>query len=224
MKRYVLIVAGGQGLRMGKELPKQFLPLAGRPVLMRTLECFYDWDAAADLILALPTEQEAYWQMLCRELDCRAKHRTVAGGATRFQSVANALALVEQPGLVAVHDGVRPFVTAALIEACFEEAERNGAAVPLLPMTDSLRETIGQGLSRPLDRRRFMAVQTPQVFRSEYLVRAYRQDYCETFTDDASVVEALGVGIHSVAGDRRNIKITHPLDLLLAEALLNNPS
>ncbi|GHT35022.1 2-C-methyl-D-erythritol 4-phosphate cytidylyltransferase [Bacteroidia bacterium] len=219
-KQYVLIVAGGKGLRMGNELPKQFIPLEGRPILMHTLERFNQWDASADLLLVLPCEHRSYWEMLCRELNCIIPHRIADGGETRFQSVQNGLALVDEPGLVAVHDGVRPFVSAEVITACFEEAEQNGAAIPVVPMIDSIREQYAEGKSRPVDRRRYLAVQTPQVFRSSLVKEAYRQPYTPAFTDDASVVEALGVEIHTVAGNRENIKITDPLDLLMAEALL----
>ncbi|GHU76859.1 2-C-methyl-D-erythritol 4-phosphate cytidylyltransferase [Bacteroidia bacterium] len=219
-KQYVLIVAGGKGLRMGNELPKQFIPLEGRPILMHTLERFNQWDASADLLLVLPREHRSYWEMLCRELNCTIPHRIADGGETRFQSVQNGLALVDEPGLVAVHDGVRPFVSAEVITACFEEAEQNGAAIPVVPMIDSIREQYAEGKSRPVDRRRYLAVQTPQVFRSSLIKEAYRQPYISAFTDDASVVEALGVEIHTVAGNRENIKITDPLDLLMAEALL----
>lgn len=219
-KHYVLIVAGGKGLRMGNELPKQFIPLEGRPILMHTLERFNQWDAAADLLLVLPREHRSYWEMLCRELNCTIPHRIADGGETRFQSVQNGLALVDEPGLVAVHDGVRPFVSAEVITACFEEAEQNGAAIPVVPMIDSIREQYAEGQSRPVDRRRYLAVQTPQVFRSNLIKEAYRQPYTPAFTDDASVVEALGVEIHTVAGNRENMKITDPLDLLMAEALL----
>ncbi|GHU83012.1 2-C-methyl-D-erythritol 4-phosphate cytidylyltransferase [Bacteroidia bacterium] len=219
-KQYVLIVAGGKGLRMGNELPKQFIPLEGRPILMHTLERFNQWDASADLLLVLPREHRSYWEMLCRELNCTIPHRIADGGETRFQSVQNGLALMDEPGLVAVHDGVRPFVSAEVITACFEEAEQNGAAIPVVPMIDSIREQYAEGKSRPVDRRRYLAVQTPQVFRSSLIKEAYRQPYTPAFTDDASVVEALGVEIHTVAGNRENIKITDPLDLLMAEALL----
>jgi 2-C-methyl-D-erythritol 4-phosphate cytidylyltransferase len=205
---------------MGNELPKQFIPLEGRPILMHTLERFNQWNAAADLLLVLPREHRSYWEMLCRELNCTIPHRIADGGETRFQSVQNGLALVDEPGLVAVHDGVRPFVSAEVITACFEEAEQNGAAIPVVPMIDSIREQYAEGQSRPVDRRRYLAVQTPQVFRSNLIKEAYRQPYTPAFTDDASVVEALGVEIHTVAGNRENMKITDPLDLLMAEALL----
>jgi 2-C-methyl-D-erythritol 4-phosphate cytidylyltransferase len=206
---------------MGNELPKQFIPLEGRPILMHTLERFYQWDASATLLLVLPREHQSYWEMLCRELHCTIPHRIADGGETRFRSVQNGLALVDEPGLVAVHDGVRPFVSAEVITACFAEAEKSGAAIPVIPMIDSIREQDAEGKSRPVDRCRYLAVQTPQVFQSELLREAYRQLYTPAFTDDASVVEATGAEIRTVTGNRENIKITDPLDLLMAEALLH---
>jgi 2-C-methyl-D-erythritol 4-phosphate cytidylyltransferase len=222
MKRYVLIVAGGKGARMGNELPKQFIPLNGRPVLMHTVERFYRWDVSAEIILALPETHQPYWTMLCKELDCRIPHRLVNGGETRFHSVQNGLSLVGDPGLVAVHDGVRPLVSAEVIGACFTEAERSGAAIPVVPLIDSIRERYEPGLSRPVDRGRLVAVQTPQVFRSDWLVEAYRQTYRPDFTDDASVVEAKGYTVALTSGNRENIKLTTPFDLLVAEAYLHH--
>ncbi|MDR1556602.1 MAG: 2-C-methyl-D-erythritol 4-phosphate cytidylyltransferase [Tannerellaceae bacterium] len=221
MKRYVLIVAGGKGLRMGSELPKQFIPVAGRPVLMHTLERFGQWDASASLILVLSDEYRSYWEMLCRELGCRVPHRLASGGETRFHSVRNGLELVDEAGLVGVHDGVRPLVAPEVISACFAGAERYGAAIPVLPLIDSIRETGAGGTSRPLDRNRYVTVQTPQVFRSELLREAYRQNYTPAFTDDASVVEAMGGEVRTLAGNRENIKITDAFDLQLAGALLH---
>lgn len=232
MKRYVLIVAGGKGLRMGGELPKQFIPFEGKPVLMHTLEAFHRWDASASLVLVLPASHRAYWEMLCLEIGCRAPHRLAEGGATRFESVRNGLALLDQeiesaPAgekiLIGVHDGVRPFASAEVIETCFREAARSGAAVPVIPLVDSLREADGEE-SRPVDRSRYFAVQTPQVFEAALLRRAYRQPDDARFTDDASVVEALGEKVKMVAGSRQNIKLTTPFDLLLAEVLFRQPS
>ena len=230
MRRYVIVVAGGKGLRMGTDLPKQFIPLEGKPVLMHTLETFHRWDASAEQVLVLPEEHQQYWEMLCREIGCHAPHRIASGGETRFHSVLNGLRLISgeiqkaidngEKTLVAVHDGVRPFVSTEVIEACFNEAAEKGAAIPVVPMVDSLRET-NDGGSHPVDRGRFMAVQTPQVFDAALLLRAYTQDYTSMFTDDASVVEALGYPIHTVKGNRENIKITTPFDLLIAQGLLN---
>lgn len=228
MKKYVLIVAGGKGLRMGGELPKQFIPIKGKPILMHTLDAFCRWDPEAQLLLVLPEDHRSYWRMLCEELGCKVPHQVVNGGETRFHSVRNGLrALAEElqkePAageavLVGVQDGVRPFVTADVIRDCFFQANQSGAAIPVVPVVDSLREFTGEG-SRPVDRSRFLAVQTPQVFRYELLAKAYEQAYTPLFTDDASVVEALGHPVVTVPGNRENIKITTPFDLLVAEAL-----
>lgn len=229
MRRYVLIVAGGKGLRMGGDLPKQFIPLEGKPVLMHTLEAFHRWDASAELVLVLPEDHQPYWSMLCREIGCKVPHRIANGGETRFHSVRNGLEFLSEEienasegnekVLVAVHDGVRPFVSSEVVEACFDKAEKNGAAIPIMPMIDSLRETDEKG-SHPVDRARYFAVQTPQVFCSGLLLKAYRQEFSSLFTDDASVVEAMGETIHLVSGNRENIKITTPFDLIVAESLL----
>jgi 2-C-methyl-D-erythritol 4-phosphate cytidylyltransferase len=223
MKRYVLIVAAGKGLRMGGQTPKQFIPLGRRPLLMHTLERFWQWNDSAQLILVLSGEHRSCWEGLCREHNCRIPHRIAVGGETRFHSVQNGLALVEGPGLAAIHDGVRPFVAPELINACFAGAGRYGTAIPVMPLIDSIRETGAGGKSRPLDRNRYLSVQTPQVFRIELLKEAYRQSYDPAFTDDASVVEATGAGIHTLAGRRENIKITDAFDLRLAGALLQQP-
>lgn len=220
MKRAVIIVAGGRGLRMGGDLPKQFLPIHGKPVLMHTLNVFHHWDATARLVLALPEAHRSYWEMLCRELHCEAPHRIVSGGETRFHSVRNGLTAVVDCDWIGVHDGVRPLVTPEVIEACFAGAEQHGAAVPVVPMIDSIREQTGES-SRAVNRENYRVVQTPQVFRSDWLTEAYRQPYTPRFTDDASVVEATGKTIHLVAGNRENIKITTPFDLAMAGNILH---
>jgi 2-C-methyl-D-erythritol 4-phosphate cytidylyltransferase len=205
---------------MGGELPKQFLPLRGKPVLMYTLEVFHKWDSGADILLVLPQEHDAYWTMLCRELNCTVPHRVVHGGDARFHSVKNGLSKAAGEGLIAVHDGVRPFVAREVISSCFAIAATFGAAVPAVPMIESVRETDRHGGSRPFDRRRLCIVQTPQVFRAKLLHQAYRQPYDERFTDDASVVEAAGhTTIRLVDGNRENIKLTTPLDMQCAEII-----
>ena len=216
MKKTVIIVAGGKGLRMGGDLPKQFIPLRGKPVLMHTLEVFYQWDATAGLVLVIPEEHAAYWNMLRRELNFTIPHRTVFGGETRFHSVRNGLCEVEGDGLIAVHDGVRPFVTPVVIDSCFRMAEAHGAAIPVVPMIESVRE-ITEGNSRAYDRRKLLIVQTPQVFHAGILREAYKQPYHESFSEDASLVEALGNRIHLVEGSYENIKITTPADIRYAE-------
>ena len=214
MNKYVLIVAGGKGLRMGGDLPKQFIPMRGKPLLMHTLEAFHRWDASARIILVLPEDHQPYWNMLCKEIGCKVPHAIVKGGDTRRRKGEEDSGL----SLVAVHDGVRPFVSPEVVEACFDKAAVTGAVIPVVPMIDSLRETDEKG-SHPVDRSRYMAVQTPQVFLLELLTKAYEQPYSSLFTDDASVVEAMGHAIDTVPGDRENIKITTPFDLLIAEAM-----
>ena len=220
MKKYAIIVAGGKGLRMGGELPKQFIPVAGRPVLMRTLDAFHAFDSAIEIILVLPHDHQPFWQELCREYQFAVPHRIADGGATRFHSVQNGLALVDEPdALVAVHDGVRPFVSPEVIEACYREAEAHGAVVPVIPVVETVRHLLPEG-SVTVPRDAYRLVQTPQTFRASLLRRAYEQPFCEAFTDDASVVEALGHAVHLVEGNRENIKLTTPYDLIVAKALV----
>ena len=219
-KHTILIVAGGRGTRMGGPQPKQFLELAGRPVLMHTLEAFDRWDASAHLIVVLPEDQIDTWKRLCEAHAFDRAHRVVAGGETRFHSVRNGLGAVASDGLIAVHDGVRPLVAPSVIAACFAAAADGGAAVPVVPMVESVREVDADGGSRPVDRARLRVVQTPQVFRADVLRAAYSLPYDPRFTDDASVVEASGVAVRLVPGNRENIKLTTPMDLLLAEQLM----
>ena len=233
MNKYVIIVAGGKGLRMGGSLPKQFIPIEGKPILMHTLETFHRWDKEAKLILVLPADHQPYWQMLCRELNCRIPHNIVSGGETRYHSVRNGLQLIQEQlkdtdaetdTLIGVHDGVRPFVAPSVLTACFQEAQKTGAAIPTLPMIESLRERFDDGSSRPVDRSRYVTVQTPQVFQATLLRHAYEQPYTSLFTDDASVIEKMGHSISMVEGNRENIKITTPIDLEIAKALLQERS
>ncbi len=221
--KYVLVVAGGQGLRMGGDLPKQFIPVAGKPVLMHTLEAFNNFDSSVRFILVIPESHQAYWHELCEKYNFCIPHQITSGGETRFHSVCNGLKLVTSPGLVAVHDGVRPLVSSEVIAACFKEAALHGTAIPVLPMVDSLREYTEEG-SIPVDRARYCAVQTPQVFKSELLLSAYERPYELCFTDDASVVESSGHPVNLIPGNRENIKITTPFDLLITEAVLNQRS
>lgn len=217
--KYALIVAGGKGLRMGGGLPKQFLPVGGKPVLMRTLEAFHGYDPEMRLIVVLPQSQQAYWAELCREHRFGLPHALTDGGETRFHSVRNGLALVQAPGLVGVHDGVRPFVSQAVIARCYAEAATKRAVVPVTDVVETMRQIDGEG-SRTVPRDNYKLVQTPQVFDAGLLQAAYRQPYTPAFTDDASVVEALGVPVHLTAGNRENIKITTPFDLVIASVLV----
>ena len=216
---FVIIVAGGKGLRMGADLPKQFLPIGGKPVLMHTLEAFHKADAAMRLILVLPQSQQAYWKSLCEEYAFSIPHQVADGGETRFHSVKNGLALVDEAGLVGVHDGVRPFASIEVIRRCYAEAARYKAVVPVIDVVETVRVLQGED-SQPVDRNQYKLVQTPQVFDVALLKQAYQQPYTPNFTDDASVVEAYGQKIHLTEGNRENIKITTPFDLKIAETIL----
>ncbi|MFD2513828.1 2-C-methyl-D-erythritol 4-phosphate cytidylyltransferase [Pontibacter locisalis] len=214
---YAIIVAGGSGTRMQHSLPKQFIEVAGKPILMHTIEQFYRYNPAVRLIVVLPQEQITTWRELCRKYTFKLFHMTVAGGATRFGSVKNGLGAVMGDGLVAVHDGVRPFVEVETIRAAYEAAAKFGSAVVAVSPKDSIRELTGEG-SRAVPRANYKLVQTPQCFKASILRSAYEQPEQEHFTDDASVVESTGEKIKLVEGSYRNIKITTPEDLVLAEA------
>lgn len=216
---YALIVAGGKGLRMGGDLPKQFLPIGGKPVLMRTLEAFYTCNPEMRIILVLPCSQQPYWAQLCEEHCFSLPHTVADGGETRFHSVKNGLACVTAPGLVGVHDGVRPFVSQEVITRCYTLAAEKKAVIPVIDVVETVRHLEREG-SVTVNREDYKLVQTPQVFDAELLKQAYEQPYAPFFTDDASVVEAMGVPVHLTAGNRENIKITTPFDMKIAAALL----
>lgn len=221
MNNNVIIVAGGKGLRMGSDLPKQFIPLVGKPVLMRTIEAFYNFDKSINIILVLPLSHQDYWTQLCEEYNFTIAHKVVTGGETRFHSVKNGLDMVHE-GIVGVQDGVRPFVSKEMIQRCFDAALDFFAVVPVIDSTDSLRLVKADGKSEIVDRSQIRLVQTPQVFHVDILKKAYKSEYKATFTDDASVVESTGVEIHLVKGEVTNIKITTPLDLKIGELLVNS--
>ena len=220
MMDYVVIVAGGKGLRMGGEVPKQFLPVGGLPVLMRTMLRFREYSPDLQIILVLPKAQQDYWQSLCRQYQFNVPYLLADGGQTRFHSVQNGLALIpdDAQGVVGVHDGVRPFVSVDVIRRCFEGARERKAVIPVIPVVETLRH-VTEG-TKPRDEYRL--VQTPQVFDVQLLKAANRQPYRDAFTDDASVVEAYGVMVTLVEGNRENIKITTPGDLNMAEAVISN--
>ena len=219
MKKHVIIVAGGKGLRMGGEIPKQFLPIGGKPVLMRTIEAFYAYDASIHVILVLPISQQSYWKELCNIYQFELPHEIANGGETRFHSVKNGLALVGGEGIVGVHDGVRPFVSQEVIARCYSEAEAKHAVIPVIGVVETVRRLDGED-SVTVPRDKYKLVQTPQVFNVALLQEAYNQGFTDMFTDDASVVEALGERVHLVEGNRENIKLTTPFDLKLAEMLI----
>ena len=225
MKTVAIIVAGGSGTRFGAELPKQFLELGGKPILMRSIEAFANsGNCPVDVIVTLPSDQMDLWQRLCDRYGFDVPHRVVPGGETRWHSVKHALDSmgdVNEVDIIAVHDGVRPMVTADVICRTIAAARRDGAAIPVVALNDSVRQVVGEA-SHALDRSTLRAVQTPQAFDARLLLDAYSLPYQPTFTDDASVVEQLGHPITLVEGDPHNLKITRPMDLALAEYLLNS--
>ena len=218
---YIIIVAGGKGLRMGSDIPKQFLPIGGIPVLMRTLERFRAYSSALHIILVLPEAQQDYWRQLCEEYHFDVEHQIANGGQTRFHSVQNGLALVpdDAEGVVGVHDGVRPFPSIEVIRNCYETARTAKAVIPVIPVVETVRHLEGDK-SVTVPRGDYRLVQTPQTFDIQLLKAANKQPYNDGFTDDASVVESYGHAITLVEGNRENIKITTPYDLKIAEVLI----
>ena len=219
MKRYAVIVAGGQGVRMGADRPKQFLEIGGKPILRHTIERFQAYDPKIDIILVLPEAQKDWWRDYCRQTGFLERYTMVSGGITRFHSVQNALRFVSDDGRVAIHDGVRPLLSAALLERLFEAAEKYPAVIPAVPVVESVRRKEDEEVSVPVSRDGLVLVQTPQLFDARLLKDAYRQPFTPAFTDDASVFEAAGGTVHIVPGDRINLKITTPEDLRLAAGL-----
>jgi len=232
--KIALVVAGGKGERMKTDIPKQFMEIQGKPVLMHSLEAFLRYDVSVQLIVVLPVVQIESWISLCKKHAFDVAHQIVGGGQTRYQSVKNGLDAIQIPALVAVHDGVRPLVSVDTIARCFETAEKYGTAIPVVDLVDSIRQITTDG-SLSVDRSAYKLVQTPQVFDSEILKKAYEQEFSQLFTDDASVVEAVNsqprkggvtnesqskIKIHLVEGNRENIKITTGFDLEMAEILI----
>lgn len=223
MTKYAIIVAGGKGTRFGSDIPKQFLPLSSIPVLMHTIKRFAQCEA--QIIVALPETQIQDWNELCKKHSFSINHAIVAGGTTRFGSVKNALDTIspQEDDLIAVHDGVRPLVSAEIINEAYSTAAITGSAIPAIEVTDTTRQLNNDGTtSKALIRDSLRAVQTPQTFNATLLKSAYEQPYSAAFTDDASVVEACGHQVTLTKGSPTNIKITHSLDLLIAEELLKN--
>ena len=218
---YVIIVAGGKGLRMGSDIPKQFLPIGGKPVLMRTLERFRAYDTDLKIILVLPEAQQDYWRRLCEQYHFDVKYELTNGGQTRFHSVQNGLALIpdDAEGVVGVHDGVRPFPSIDVIRNCYSTARTAKAVIPVIPVVETVRQLENES-SVTVPRDKYRLVQTPQTFDIQLLKAANRQPYNDGFTDDASVVESYGYDITLVEGNRENIKITTPYDMKIAEVLL----
>ena len=223
---YMIIVAGGHGTRMGSDIPKQFLKIDGKPILMRTLERFNEYDPEMHLIVVLPKEQQEYWHKLCEEYHFTIPHEIADGGETRFQSSKNGLALIpdDAEGLVGFHDGVRPFVSHDTIRRCIEMAEEEYTAIPVVPVTSTLRHIDPRGGGFNVDRSLYREVQTPQVFDITLARQAFNQPDRSQFTDDSSVIESLGCKVSIVEGNRENIKITTPFDLTVAEAIIRKES
>ena len=219
LERFVIVVAGGSGQRMGTSVPKQFLLLNGRPLLMQTLEAFFRAVDEIKILLVLPAAHIPYWKELCNQYGFTIPHRIAEGGESRGESVKNGLDKISaENGLVAVHDGVRPLVDAKLIRRIFSQAEEKGSAIPCVPVSDSLRQITDES-SRPVSRTDMVAVQTPQCFRLDILRKAYNQQNFMNFTDDAQLVEAMGEHVYLTEGSSENLKVTSPADLIIAEAL-----
>lgn len=220
MRNSVIIVAGGSGKRMGGSLPKQFLEVNGKPIIIFTLEKFLQFDPAIEIVLVINESYYEYWNKIKIKTGFNHPIKIAAGGKTRFHSVKSGISVLEGESLVGIHDSVRPLVTLETIQRVYNAAGIFGAAIPSIPLKESVREIRGDK-SQPLDRSFIQVVQTPQVFRSGILRKAYQTDYTEAFTDDASVVENAGVEIKLVAGDEYNLKITTPEDFEIAKILLN---
>ena len=225
-KKYLVVVAGGSGSRMGASVPKQFLLLQGRAILQMTIERFCEACPDIQVVTVLPEAHLADWRRYCRERNFNCPQRLVQGGFTRFHSVKNALAFVPDGALVAVHDGVRPLLSAGLIRTMFERMETARALIPVIPCVDTLK-VLEKGpdgelrtVDEEVDRSRIFGAQTPQMFRSEDLKAAYGQGFDLSFTDDASVARRYGIPLSYIEGERNNIKLTTPEDLALAEAIL----
>jgi 2-C-methyl-D-erythritol 4-phosphate cytidylyltransferase len=218
---YALIMAGGSGHRMGGNIPKQFIELAGKPILMHTMQVFADFDNRMQIILVLPENQIELWKQLCLKYDFIIPHQIVTGGTERFFSVKNGLELIETDGIVFIHDGVRPLVSHKTIKRCYDLALQKGNALPVISVSESVR-LIEQDASKAIDRNKVKLVQTPQTFRVSLIKEAYKQPFDKKFTDDALVLEEMGYSINITEGNRENIKITWLADLVWAEAVMTS--
>ncbi len=220
MKKYAIIVAGGSGTRMGTEIPKQFLELKGKPVLMHSMKRFFNFDPNITLIVVLPQQQIKYWENLCEIHHFNIPHTIVVGGSERFYSVKNGLSVIKENALVAIHDAVRPMVSSTTIKKAFDAAHNFGNGIPSVAVHDSLRKVEGEQ-NFAVMRNQYKIIQTPQCFASSIIMEAFKQDYSSGFTDDASVIESVGLKVHLTEGNLENIKITSPVDLKMAETLID---
>jgi 2-C-methyl-D-erythritol 4-phosphate cytidylyltransferase len=220
MKKYAIIVAGGMGSRMKVNIPKQFLHLKNKPILFYTLDTFLKSFEELQIILVLPQDYIEAGQEIINEYFNQDRIKITVGGDTRFQSVKNGLQLITEDSIVFVHDGVRCLLSVDLIHRCYQSAVEFGSAIPVINSKDSVRLVLEQG-NEALERDRVKLVQTPQTFQSKILLPAFGVDYQDKFTDEATVVEAFGMKVHLVVGEEQNIKITQPIDLLLAEGIMN---
>lgn len=218
MSKTAIITAGGIGKRMGLKVPKQFMLLNGKPLLYWTIEKFYKFDSKMQILVSLPKEWIKFWEDSCEEYQIRIPHKLVEGGTERFHSIQNALQFATGD-LIAIHDGVRPFVSVNLIQNGFETAKLKGSAVPVVELKESIR-TVSENSSKAVERNNFRIVQTPQTFQKEIIEKAYQQDFNSSITDDACLVESIGYEIQLIPGEDQNIKITTPIDIKLAEILI----
>jgi 2-C-methyl-D-erythritol 4-phosphate cytidylyltransferase len=222
MNKYCIIVAGGSGTRMKSAIPKQFLELGDKPVLLHTLQHFINYDPSINIILVLPENEIKTWENIKERFSFTHPVTVTHGGKTRHQSVANGLSLVPNNCIVAVHDAVRPLISKDLLQRCYQEAEKNGSAIPVISVNDSIRQITGEA-SKQVNRNDFVIVQTPQCFNSSTLKKAFDQPEDASFTDEASVLEKSGTPLHLVEGEKQNLKITNPEDLIIAYAILSHP-
>lgn len=220
MKKYAIIVAGGKGVRMGNTIPKQFLLLAGKPILMHTINAFYNTSKDIDLIVVLPKNEIKLWNSFIQQYSFKIVHKVIEGGKTRFHSVQNGLNHVAKDSLVAIHDGVRPLVSKKVINHSYEEAIVHGNAITSVQLKESIR-LVDSASNKTVDRTNYRLIQTPQTFKSDEIIEAFNNAQISNFTDDASVLEDNGKAIHLIDGEYHNIKITTPEDLVFAESYIN---
>ena len=220
MKKFAVIVAGGTGTRMGSALPKQFIELKGRPMIVHTLYAFINTFPDICIKLVLPEEFMEYAKRILDPIIRGKDVDIVTGGGTRFHSVQNGLNSIKGTGIVFIHDGARPLVTKELLLRCYTEAIEHGSAIPVIPVSESIRQ-VDTDKSKPVNRDTLRIVQTPQTFTTDIIIKAFKVDYSPEFTDEATVAEASGIIVHLVNGERRNIKVTTPEDLVVAAAIMD---